>query len=143
MNKTFHAKPGEVTQRWFIVDLSGKTLGRVASQFASILRGKTKPQYTPHLDTGDYIVAINVEKIVLRGKKLENKFYYNYSGYPGGMRQRSAAQIMATKPEDVLLTAVKGMLPKNTLGRDMIKKLKVYRGNQHPHAGQNPLPLSL
>jgi large subunit ribosomal protein L13 len=141
MNTTYSAKPGEVAQRWLLVDLNGQTLGRVASQIASALRGKTKPTYTPHVDTGDYVIAINVDKIVLRGSnKLTDKFYYNYSGYPGGMRKRSAAQMMATNPEDVLLLAVKGMLPKNRLGRDMLTKLKIYRGTQHPHGGQNPQP---
>ena len=136
--KTYQAKKDEIKRNWFLIDADGKILGRLAADIASRLRGKNKPVYTPHVDTGDFIVVINAEKIGLTGKKLENKIYYHHTGYPGGIKGISAGKLIQLKPEDLLRFAVKGMLPKNTLGRAMLKKLKIYAGSEHPHDAQLP-----
>ncbi|OQC72649.1 MAG: 50S ribosomal protein L13 [Deltaproteobacteria bacterium ADurb.Bin002] len=143
MTKTFSAKAGQVKQDWFVVDASGKILGRLASEIALRLRGKHKAIYTPHVDTGDFIVVVNAEKIALTGKKLTDKIYYSYSGYPGGLRETAAGKMLAVKPENLIRIAVAGMLPKNNLGRKMLKKLKVYSGNAHPHEAQCPQTLTV
>lgn len=139
MSKTYMAKPGAVDRKWYLIDAEGKTVGRLASEVASILRGKHKPEFTPHIDTGDFVIIINAEKVVFTGKKLQNKIYYRHSLYPGGLKQTSAAQMLASKPERVLFGAIKGMLPHNTLGREQLTKLRVYAGTEHPHAAQNPI----
>jgi len=139
VSKTYMAKPGAVDRKWYLIDAEGKTVGRLASEVASILRGKHKPEFTPHIDTGDFVIIINAEKVVFTGKKLQNKIYYRHSLYPGGLKQTSAAQLLATKPERVLFGAIKGMLPHNTLGREQLTKLRVYAGTEHPHAAQNPI----
>lgn len=141
--KTYSAKPGEVEQGWYIVDLEGQHLGRAAAAVASILRGKHRPQYTPNVDTGEFVIVINVDKMILTGNKLSDKKYYHHTGYVGGIKEISAEKLMASKPEDVFKLAVKGMLPKNTLGHAMLSKLKIYRGSEHPHAAQQPKSLSL
>lgn len=142
--KTFSAKPGAVEQAWYVVDAEGKTLGRLASDIASRLRGKHKPEYTPHVDTGDYIVVVNVDKLVVTGNnKARDKMYYRHSGYPGGLKSISFEKLMDKEPSRALNLAVKGMLPKNALGRAMFSKLKVYAGAEHPHAAQQPQELSL
>lgn len=140
--KTFSAKKENVVHDWYVVDAQHHTLGHLAVRIAQILRGKHKPIYTPHVDTGDFIVVTNAEKIQLTGKKRENKLYYRHSGYPGGIKSMKMAEMIDKKPEMVLMNAVKGMLPKNRLGRQMIKKLKVYVGNDHPHQAQQPKPLT-
>lgn len=141
--KTVSAKAHEVKRDWFIVDAAGKTLGRLASQIAIRLRGKHKPIYTQHVDTGDYIVVINAEKVLVTGNKGSDKMYYRHSGFPGGIKGASFDQMIARKPEEVIEIAVKGMLPKNPLGRDMFRKLKVYRGENHPHVAQQPQALNV
>lgn len=141
--KSYSAKPGEVEQGWYVVDLEGQHVGRAAAAVASILRGKHRPQYTPNVDTGEYVIVVNVEKLVLTGKKLSDKKYYHHTGYVGGIKEMTAEKMLALKPEDVFKKAVKGMLPKNALGRDMLAKLKIYRGSEHPHAAQMPKTLSL
>jgi len=141
--KTYSAKPNEVQQDWLLVDAEGQTLGRLATQIAHRLRGKHKPTFTPHVDTGDFIVVINAEKVKLTGKKVQDKKYYRHTGYPGGIRETTAEKMLATKPTDILTIAVRGMLPKNSLGRKMLTKLKVYTGNAHPHQAQQPQPLEL
>ncbi len=138
--KTFSAKPAEVRHDWFLVDASGKTLGRLASEIARRLRGKHKPEYTPHVDTGDYIVVINAEKIRVTGAKLKDKIYYRHTGYIGNLKSESLEHLLERAPELVLERAVKGMLPRNPLGRQMFKKLKVVRGTEHPHQAQQPHP---
>jgi len=143
MNKTFSAKAGQVKQDWYVVDASGKVLGRLASEIALRLRGKHKAVYTPHVDTGDFIVVVNAEKVTLTGKKLTDKIYYSYSGYPGGLKETAAGKMLAAKPENLIRMAVAGMLPKNNLGRKMLKKLKVYSGNAHPHEAQCPQNLAV
>ncbi|HQL00397.1 MAG TPA: 50S ribosomal protein L13 [Smithellaceae bacterium] len=143
MMKTFSAKAQEVKKDWYVVDASGKVLGRLASEVASRLRGKHKAVYTPHVDTGDFIIVVNAEKIALTGKKLTDKVYYSYSGYPGGIKATTAGKMLAEKPENLIKTAVAGMLPKNNLGRRMLKKLKVYSGNAHPHEAQCPQVLTV
>jgi large subunit ribosomal protein L13 len=141
--KTFSAKKEEVKRDWYVIDAEGKTLGRLASRIAHRLRGKHKPIFTPHVDTGDFIVVTNAEKIKLTGNKMKNKNYYRYSGYPGGLKVRTAEELLRKKPSELLHHAVKGMLPKNRLGRTLIKKLKVYAGTDHPHQAQQPKPLEL
>jgi len=141
--KTYSAKPKEVQQDWLLVDAEGKTLGRLAAQIAHRLRGKHKPSFTPHVDTGDFIVVINADKVKLTGKKLDDKKYYRHTGYPGGIRETSAAEKLATRPTDIIAVAVRGMLPKNRLGRKMFSKLKIYAGSAHPHQAQQPQPLEL
>jgi large subunit ribosomal protein L13 len=132
------AKPLEVERKWLVVDAAGQTLGRLASEVASLIRGKHKPEFTPHIDTGDFVVVINAEKIVLTGKKLQQKKYYRHSGYPGGLRTTTAQEMLNTKPERIIELAVYGMLPKNKLGHQLQTKLKVYAGAEHPHAAQQP-----
>jgi large subunit ribosomal protein L13 len=139
--KTYSAKPGEVTREWYLVDAEGKTLGRLATQIADTLRGKLKPQYTPHVDTGDFVIVVNAEKIQVTGNKLDQKRYYRHSGYPGGLRSRTLREQLERRPTEVLRVAVKGMLPKNRLARQQITKLKIYAGPEHPHEAQNPKPL--
>ncbi|OOZ39506.1 50S ribosomal protein L13 [Solemya pervernicosa gill symbiont] len=141
--KTFSAKPAEVKRDWFIVDASEKTLGRLASEVAHRLRGKHKAEYTPHVDTGDYIVVINAEKIRVTGNKAKDKMYYHHTGYIGNLKSISFEKLVAKKPESVIELAVKGMLPKNPLGRAMYRKLKVYAGSEHNHAAQQPKPLEI
>jgi large subunit ribosomal protein L13 len=136
--KTFNARNETAVHNWFIVDAAGKTLGRLASQVATRLRGKHKPEYTPHIDTGDYIVVINAEQIKVTGKKAKDKIYYNHSGYVGGMKETSFEKLLAKHPERIFEIAIKGMLPKNPLGRAMYRKLKVYAGVNHPHTAQQP-----
>jgi len=143
MKRTYQAKKEEIDAKWYVVDADGKVLGRLASKLASVLRGKNKPIFTPHVDTGDFVVVVNAKKVVLTGKKLLDKSYYHYTGYPGGIREMSAEKMMAKKPTEVLRIAVKGMLPKNTLGRQMLRKLKVYAGPEHPHAAQKPTTLNV
>jgi large subunit ribosomal protein L13 len=139
--KTYSAKPGEITREWYLVDAEGKTLGRLATQIADTLRGKRKPQFTPHVDTGDFVIVVNAEKIHVTGNKLDQKRYYRHSGYPGGLRSRTLREQLDRRPTEVLRVAVKGMLPKNRLARQQITKLKIYAGPEHPHEAQNPKPL--
>lgn len=141
--RTWMAKPREVEDRWWLVDAKGRVLGRLASQVAKLLIGKHKPEYTPHVDTGDYVVVINAEKVVLTGKKWKEKVYYRHTGWPGGLRQMTAEEMIKRHPERLFYLAVKGMLPKNKLGRKLLKKLKVYAGESHPHQAQKPQPLEL
>jgi large subunit ribosomal protein L13 len=139
--KTYSAKPKEIEQRWYLVDADGQTLGRLATRIADTLRGKRKAVYTPHIDTGDFVVVVNAEKIAVTGKKREEKIYYRHSGYPGGLRERTFAEEIERRPTEVLRKAVKGMLPRNRLARRQLTKLKVYAGPEHPHEAQNPSPL--
>ena len=141
--KTFSAKAGSVPQEWFLVDASDKTLGRLAAEIAHRLRGKHKAEYTPHVDTGDYIVVINAEKVQVTGNKRTDKIYYSHSGYPGGLKKISFEKLIDKAPERVIQNAVKGMLPRNPLGRAMFRKLKVYAGSEHPHSAQQPQALSI
>lgn len=143
MSKTFSARKEEIERIWYIVDAQDKVLGRLASEVAKILRGKHKPIYTHHVDTGDHVVIINAEKVRLTGDKLDKKIYYRHSGYPGGIKSATAREMMEKKPETVIEKAVRGMLPKNRLGRAMFTKLKVYTGSDHPHKAQKPIPLEL
>ena len=140
--KTFSAKPAEVRRDWFVIDATGKTLGRMAAEIAMRLRGKHKPEYTPHVDTGDYIVVVNAEKVAVTGNKQQDKMYYRHTGYPGGLKEINLRDQLAKHPDRVIKAAVKGMLPKNTYGRNLLKKLKVYAGPEHPHEAQNPKPLA-
>ncbi len=140
---TFMAKTAEVERKWYLVDASGKTLGRLSAQVAAILRGKNKPIFTPHIDTGDYVVVINADKIKVTGKKLSDKIYYSHSDYPGGMKETNLAEMLAKKPEKVIELAVKGMLPTGPLGRQMLTKLHVYAGAEHPHTAQKPEALEI
>ncbi len=140
---TYSAKKGEVARNWVLVDATDKILGRLAADVASILRGKTKPEYTPHTDVGDFVVIINAAKIKLSGDKLDKKMYYHHSGYMGGIKEQTAKQLLEKKPEDVIKHAIKGMLPKNSLGRAMYKKLKVYAGGEHPHEAQMPQAINI
>ena len=139
--KTFSAKTHEVERSWYAVDAEGKVLGRLAAKIASILRGKHKAEYTPHVDTGDFIVVTNVEKLIVTGNKAQDKVYYSHSGFPGGIKGVTFEKLQKRNPARVLERAVKGMLPKNPLGRDMYRKLKIYVGNSHPHVAQEPKPL--
>lgn len=141
--KTFSAKPESVQRDWFIIDAEGKTLGRMATEVARRLRGKHKPEYTPHVDTGDYIVIINADKVTVTGNKANDKMYYRHSGYPGGIKEINFADLQARKPEMIIEKAVKGMLPKGPLGRAMFRKLKVYAGAEHKHAAQQPQVLDI
>ena len=136
--KTYMANPDKIERKWYVVDAEGRTLGRLCSGIANVLRGKNKPVYTPHVDTGDYVIVINADKIKVTGKKMDQKIYYNHSEYVGGMRETTLKEMMAKKPEKVIELAVKGMLPKGPLGRAMIKKLHVYAGAEHDHAAQKP-----
>lgn len=141
--KTFSAKPETVKRDWFVIDAEDKVLGRLATEIARRLRGKHKAEYTPHVDTGDYIVIINAEKVVVTGNKTKNKLYHHHTGYPGGLKTVTFEKLQATKPEMIIEKAVKGMLPKNPLGRDMFRKLKVYAGSEHNHAAQQPTALEI
>ncbi len=141
--KTYHAKPHEVEREWLIVDATDLVLGRLSTQVAQILKGKNKPQYTPHVDTGDFVIVINAEKVRLTGNKANTKMYYSHSGYIGGLKEVSYQRMLAKHPERIIEKAVKGMLPKNTLGRAMNRKLKVYAGPNHPHAAQKPREITL
>ena len=140
---TYTAKAGEVEQGWYVVDAQGKVLGRLATQIAARLRGKHKPEYTPHVDTGDYVVVVNAAKLRVTGRKAARKIYYRHTGYPGGIRQTNLAKLQAARPERVLQHAVKGMLPKGPLGYAMLRKLKVYGGATHPHSAQQPKSLEI
>jgi len=141
--KTYTVRKGDIRREWYVVDAQGKTLGRLASEIAKILRGKHKPIYVPHLDCGDYVIVVNAEKVRVTGKKLDQKFYYRHSGYPGGLKSINLRDQLQKHPTRVLEAAVRGMLPKNRLGRAMIKKLKVYAGDSHPHQAQQPRALEL
>jgi len=141
--KTYMAKPEDCSRDWYVVDASDQVLGRLASQVAMRLRGKHKPVFTPHMDTGDFIIVVNAEKVKLTGRKLDQKMYWRHSGYPGGIRGTTARRLMEQKPEEVVRQAVRGMLPKNRLGRKLLKKLKVYAGPEHPHQAQQPESLTL
>jgi len=141
--RTYNAKPGEVERRWYVVDADGQTLGRLATRIADTLRGKDKAQYTPHVDTGDFVVVVNAEKVVVTGNKLDQKRYYRHSGYPGGLRSRTLREQLERRPTEVIRKAVKGMLPKNRLARQQINKLKIYAGPEHPHEAQAPQPLEV
>jgi large subunit ribosomal protein L13 len=141
--RTYNAKPGEVERRWYVVDADGQTLGRLATRIADTLRGKGKAQYTPHVDTGDFVVVVNAEKVRVTGNKLDQKRYYRHSGYPGGLRSRSLREQLERRPTEVIRKAVKGMLPKNRLARKQLNKLKVYAGPDHPHEAQAPQPLEV
>jgi large subunit ribosomal protein L13 len=140
--KTFFAKKEEVERRWVLVDAEGQILGRLASQIATALRGKNRPYYTPHVDTGDFVIVVNAEKVLLTGNKVEDKVYYRHSGYPGGIKSMTAGEMLEKKPDQVIKQAVKGMLPKNRLGKGMLTKLKVYAGPDHPHQAQQPEKIS-
>lgn len=141
--KTFMASPDTVERKWYLVDANGKTLGRLATEVASVLRGKNKPQFTPHLDTGDYVIVINAEKITVSGNKLNEKLYRHHSGYVGGLKSTTLKEMLAKKPTEVIEHAVRGMLPKGALGNQMYKKLHVYAGEEHPHAAQQPEVLEI
>lgn len=143
MNKTYVTKPAEVTRRWYVVDAQGKTLGRLASEIAKVLRGKHKPTYSPAVDCGDFVIVVNAEKIHVTGRRLDQKYYYHHSGYMGGLSKISLRDQLDRYPERVIFSAVRGMLPKNTLGRKMLRKLKVYAGPEHPHQAQLPEELEI
>ena len=143
--KSFSAKPAEAkaSRRWWVIDAEGKPLGRLASRIATTLRGKDKPTFTPHVDTGDFVIVVNAEKIHVTGNKLDQKIYYRHSGYPGGLRERTLREQLDRRPEEVLRKAVKGMLPKNKLAAAQLRKLKIYAGPEHPHAAQSPVPMEV
>ena len=141
--KTYSAKPESVKRDWYVVDASGKTLGRLATEVASRLRGKHKPEFTPHVDTGDYIVVVNADKVAVTGNKANDKMYYRHTGSPGGLKEANFSTLQAEKPEMIIEKAVKGMLPRNPLGRAMFRKLKVYAGTEHPHTAQQPQQLEI
>jgi large subunit ribosomal protein L13 len=141
--KTYVAKPDDRERNWLLVDATGQTLGRLATQIADVLRGKRKPSYTPHIDTGDFVVVVNAEKISVTGNKLRDKRYYRHSGYPGGLRSRTLAEMLDRRPEEVLRLAVKGMLPRNRLARKQLTKLKIYAGPEHPHTAQQLQPMEI
>lgn len=140
--RTYSAKPGEVSRDWYVVDASEHNLGRLATRIATVLRGKHKPEFTPHVDTGDFVIVVNAKQVNLTGSKLDNKMYYRHSQYPGGLRAIPAREVRENDPERMIRQAVKGMLPKNKLSRHLIKKLKVYGGDEHPHKAQAPNPLN-
>ena len=141
--KTYVATPADRQRDWYVVDAEGKTLGRLATQIADALRGKRKPEYTPHVDTGDFVVVVNAERIRVTGDKLASKVYYRHSGYPGGIKSRTLEEMLDRRPEEVIRKAVKGMLPRNKLGRAQLTKLKIYTGTEHPHDAQAPTPLEV
>jgi large subunit ribosomal protein L13 len=141
--KTYVATPENRQRDWYVVDADGRTLGRLATQIANVLRGKRKPEYTPHCATGDFVVVVNAEKVAVTGNKREDKLYWRHSGYPGGIRSRSLGEMLERRPEEVLRRAVKGMLPRNRLARQQLRKLKIYAGPEHPHRAQQPKPLEL
>jgi large subunit ribosomal protein L13 len=138
--KSYVARPRTVERKWHLIDADGQTLGRLATEIARLLRGKNKPQYTPHIDTGDFVVVVNAEKVIVTGKKAEQKVYYRHTGYPGGLKQTSYEAMLERKPTEILRRAVRGMMPKTRLGRQQLKKLKIYAGPEHPHEAQNPQP---
>lgn len=140
--KSYMARKLEVPRQWYVVDAQGKVLGRLATRVAMILRGKTKATFTPHMDAGDFVVVVNAAQVMLTGRKLDQKCYYRHSGYPGGLKTTTARQLLQRKPEEVLRHAVRGMLPKNSLGRSLLKKLKIYAGGEHPHQAQQPVSLT-
>jgi large subunit ribosomal protein L13 len=141
--KTFVATPANRERNWLVVDATGKTLGRLATEIANVLRGKRKPEYTPHCDVGDFVIVVNAEKVSVTGNKRQEKRYYRHSGFPGGLRSRTFEEMIARRPEEVLRLAVKGMLPRNRLGRQQLRKLKIYAGPEHPHQAQQPAPLEV
>jgi len=140
---TYSAKKEDINRNWHVVDANGKTLGRLATVVASVLRGKNKPIFTRHVDTGDFVIVVNADKIYLTGKKLDQKVYYSHSGYPGGLKSITAGKLLKTKPEEVLKRAVQGMLPKTQLGKQMLSKLKIYAGETHPHSAQQPVEMKI
>lgn len=142
MEKTYYPKAGDITREWYMADANGQTLGRFATKVANVLMGKHKPAYTPGVDMGDFVVVVNCERVVVTGNKLEDKIYYRYSGYPGGLKETKLRDMLNKHPDRVIKSAVKGMLPKNKLGRKYLKKLKVYAGPDHPHKAQSPKPLA-
>jgi len=141
--KTYQAKKSDADHRWVLVNAEGKILGRLATELAKILRGKNKPTFTPHVDTGDFVVVVNAGKVTLTGKKMKNKMYYHHTNHPGGIRATNAEKLLAQKPTEMIRLAVKGMLPKNSLGRQMLRKLKIYAGPKHPHESQQPVSLEM
>ena len=141
--KTYQAKKSDADHRWILVNAEGKILGRLATELAKILRGKNKPTFTPHVDTGDFVVVVNAGKVTLTGKKMKNKMYYHHTNHPGGIRVTSAEKLLSQKPTEMIRLAVKGMLPKNSLGRQMLRKLKIYAGPKHPHESQQPVSLEM
>jgi large subunit ribosomal protein L13 len=141
--KTYQAKKEDFGHQWYLVNAEGKVLGRLSTELAKILKGKNKPTYTPHIDTGDFVVVVNAGKVTLTGKKMKDKVYYHHTGYPGGIKEMNAEKLLAKKPTEMIRIAVKGMLPKNSLGRQMMRKLKIYAGPNHPHEAQKPTPLEL
>ncbi|KPV44125.1 50S ribosomal protein L13 [Alicyclobacillus ferrooxydans] len=143
MRTTYMAKPNAVERKWYVIDVAGQRVGRAATVIASILRGKHKPEFTPHVDTGDFVVVVNADKIVFTGNKLQKKLYRRHSGYPGGLKETRAIDVLNTHPERIIFQAVKGMLPHNSLGRQQLTKLKVYAGSEHPHQAQQPIPWEL
>ncbi len=138
--KSYMARPHEVERKWHLIDAEGQTLGRLATEIARVLRGKNKPQYTPHVDTGDFVVVVNAEKVVVTGKKAEQKVYYRHTGYPGGLKETSYEVMLERKPTEILRKAVRGMMPRTRLGRQQLRKLKIYAGPEHPHEAQDPQP---
>jgi large subunit ribosomal protein L13 len=141
--KTYQAKKEELEHKWYLVNAEGKVLGRLATELVKVLKGKNKPTYTPHLDTGDFVIVVNAGKVSLTGKKMKDKIYYHHTGYPGGIKEMNAEKLLTKKPTEMIRIAVKGMLPKNSLGRQMLRKLKIYAGPSHPHEAQRPIPLEL
>jgi large subunit ribosomal protein L13 len=141
--KTYQAKKEELGYKWYLVNAEGKVLGRLATELAKILKGKNKPTYTPHVDTGDFVIVVNAGKVTLTGKKMKDKIYYHHTGYPGGIKEMNAEKLLAKKPTEMIRMAVKGMLPKNSLGRQMLRKLKIYGGPNHPHDAQKPISLEI
>jgi large subunit ribosomal protein L13 len=141
--KTYQAKIEEMDRQWYLVNAEGKVLGRLATELVKILKGKNKPTYTPHLDTGDFVIVVNAGKVTLTGRKMKDKIYYHHTGHPGGIKEINAEKLLMKKPTEMIRMAVKGMLPKNSLGRQMLRKLKVYPGPNHPHEAQNPISLKI
>jgi large subunit ribosomal protein L13 len=141
--KTYQAKKEELEYKWYLVNAEGKVLGRLATELAKILKGKNKPTYTPHVDTGDFVIVVNAGKLTLTGKKMKDKIYYHHTGYPGGIKEINAEKLLAKKPTEMIRMAVRGMLPKNILGRQMLRKLKVYAGPNHPHEAQKPVAINI
>jgi len=139
--KTYQATKEELDRKWYLVNAEGKILGRLSTELAKILKGKNKPTYTPHLDTGDFVIVVNAGKVTLTGKKMKDKIYYHHTGYPGGIKEMTAEKLLAKKPTEMIRMAVKGMLPKNSLGRQMLRKLKIYAGPSHPHEAQQPISI--
>jgi large subunit ribosomal protein L13 len=139
--KTYQAKKEGFEHKWYLVNAEGKVLGRLSTELAKILRGKNKPTYTPHVDTGDFVIVVNAGKVTLTGKKMKDKIYYHHTGYPGGIKEMNAEKLLARKPTEMIRMAVRGMLPKNSLGRQMLRKLKIYAGPNHPHEAQKPISL--